>query len=458
MAKAARKARRQQADAHGKGSRKKSSRGPASPNGTDGATPEAADPGAQPPDVGADEATPEEDFQRQFLFNRGMAYLHCAHALLEDTVLTELEGKDIPPGGLSSETGELPLSAFGLDLDPIQALYDVDGRPEKAKLYRERLERNGLRERLTMLLRRASRDHERFLSSFPIWEAPPASIFEEERKSHPYRPHDHTLAFRGRRLCHHRALSGRSRYGDPRVQTPTEPALLTSYHPLLIESHFSVLLCHLLLGDFSSLMPLHYRAARLMDYLESYPAWLISRSLCQTEYVEVFERLATTWWEEQDEATRSALPKESEADVALRGDLQSLRHLVAFFTAEYDQILNNVASEAERKVRETFQKGKASAKALPDRSAPVSSRAKAPLALEGPQDAKGSSRPTTAKSEIVLAWLRAIVITDLETADGEGKGKGKASSVQEEVVSESRKGEANGHGAQGSSGVPEDSD
>lgn len=42
-------------------------------------------------------------------------------------------------------------------------------------------------------------------------------------------------------------------------------ALLTSYHPLIIEAHFSVLLILLLVGDFKELVTQHYRCARIME-------------------------------------------------------------------------------------------------------------------------------------------------------------------------------------------------
>lgn len=42
-------------------------------------------------------------------------------------------------------------------------------------------------------------------------------------------------------------------------------ALITAYHPLIIEAHFAVLLNLLLLGKYSDLIGHHHRVTRLMD-------------------------------------------------------------------------------------------------------------------------------------------------------------------------------------------------
>ena len=81
----------------------------------------------------------------------------------------------------------------------------------------------------------------------------------------------------------------------PPAPVPDAPALFTTYHPLLVESHFSVLLGHLLLGDFPALLPAFARAAALVDGLEGYPVFLPPRSMAQAEFVEILERLAGGW-------------------------------------------------------------------------------------------------------------------------------------------------------------------
>ena len=47
--------------------------------------------------------------------------------------------------------------------------------------------------------------------------------------------------------------------------------LFATYHPLLVESHYSVLLCLLMLGDFTALLRAFVRAATIVDGLEGYP-------------------------------------------------------------------------------------------------------------------------------------------------------------------------------------------
>ncbi|KAF9011309.1 hypothetical protein BDQ17DRAFT_1345931 [Cyathus striatus] len=63
------------------------------------------------------------------------------------------------------------------------------------------------------------------------------------------------------------------------------PATFTTYHPLLVESHYSILLCYLLLADFRTLLERFKHAAGIVDGLEGYP------------FVEVLERLAGGWGE-----------------------------------------------------------------------------------------------------------------------------------------------------------------
>jgi hypothetical protein len=71
--------------------------------------------------------------------------------------------------------------------------------------------------------------------------------------------------------------------------------LFTTYHPLLVESHFSMLLCLLMLGDFPALLRAFIRAATVVDGLEGYPVFLPRRSMAQVEFIETLERLAGGW-------------------------------------------------------------------------------------------------------------------------------------------------------------------
>ncbi|KAJ8472334.1 hypothetical protein ONZ51_g8583 [Trametes cubensis] len=76
---------------------------------------------------------------------------------------------------------------------------------------------------------------------------------------------------------------------------PDAPPMFTTYHPLLVESHFSILIGYLMLGDFPGLLPAFSRTAALVDGLEGYPVFLPPRSMAQAEFVEVLERLAKGW-------------------------------------------------------------------------------------------------------------------------------------------------------------------
>ena len=73
-------------------------------------------------------------------------------------------------------------------------------------------------------------------------------------------------------------------------------ALFTTYHPLLVELHFSVvLLCLLTLGDFAELLRAFVGVAMVVDDLEDYPIFLPPRSMALVEFVETLEHLAGGW-------------------------------------------------------------------------------------------------------------------------------------------------------------------
>jgi len=58
--------------------------------------------------------------------------------------------------------------------------------------------------------------------------------------------------------------------GTPPPPPPLDTVLFTTYHPLLVESHYSVLLCLFMLGDFAALLRVFIRAATVVDDLEGY--------------------------------------------------------------------------------------------------------------------------------------------------------------------------------------------
>jgi len=76
---------------------------------------------------------------------------------------------------------------------------------------------------------------------------------------------------------------------------PEVPASITTYHPLLVEAYFSRLLCLLVTGDFTALLPTFSRTTMIVDGLEGYPVFLPPRSMAQAEFAEILERLASGW-------------------------------------------------------------------------------------------------------------------------------------------------------------------
>jgi hypothetical protein len=77
---------------------------------------------------------------------------------------------------------------------------------------------------------------------------------------------------------------------SPPLAPPPDPAtLFTAFHPLLVESHYSVLLCLLMLGDFASLLRAFVVAATIVDGLEGYPIFLPAHSMAQVEFIETLE-------------------------------------------------------------------------------------------------------------------------------------------------------------------------
>ncbi|KDE07494.1 hypothetical protein MVLG_02169 [Microbotryum lychnidis-dioicae p1A1 Lamole] len=396
---------------------------------------------------------PGDDLERQMYFHRAMAHFHHACRLMEDAAL-DVEGVQKPKGGLSNEGGELTLRNVGIVLaDEIGGLYG-NASPEKQARYRVGMGEASLRERVTTLLRKSVRDHERFLAYFKVWEAPPGNALEEEDRQRPTlgaKQTDRPLTFRGRRLIHHRALAQRTRDADPRrlerqrrhqdVPMPA-PTLLTTYHPLIIESHFTVLLIHLLLGDFKTLVQAHARTVRLMDHLEGYPIFLPARSLTMSEYAEVLERLSATWRIVR-ESSGIAAPDLDMTEVELaRGEdeLACLHQVCGFFSTEFVEAL---VRQAERE-RLAFVAKKEGAvgerrKVLGLENGLGMGKAKEIMDGEEGEEAKGKRNVTgswkeerdkadaerrkidpsyatynTARAEVALAWLQAVILPEKE--------------------------------------------
>lgn len=157
------------------------------------------------------------------------------------------------------------------------------GKKDGVKLlaYRQVLADEVFREQISTLLKRSIRDHEKFLSHFDTLEGSSPALNGDLA-------HKAEYAF---------LLSESIRPGNlassASLQHP--PSMFTTYHPLLVESHFSILICQLMLADIPALLPTFSRTAVLVDGLEGYPVFLPPRSMSQAEFIEVLERLATGW-------------------------------------------------------------------------------------------------------------------------------------------------------------------
>ncbi|KAJ7227262.1 hypothetical protein GGX14DRAFT_418855 [Mycena pura] len=289
------------------------------------------------PSVLPDAPTPLEP---QLLFLRGAAYLQHAVHLIESTVLklegihkypahssTGSDGFGASDGGnanrANANNGEIRLSYLeggrygGVEVgNPDGPLGRSTGK--KAKAYREAFgvaqdaeqnQSNGdkekIREQITSLIKKGMRDHERFLAHFDTLDAgehfePDGGeewnmaqkveyaylLSESIRPGGQSSPPSHHTSF-----PHGSAFNGYEAPGG----FPPPPTTFTTYHPLLVEAHFSILLCLLMLGDFTTLLSTFVRTARVVDGLEGYPVFLPPRSMAQAEFIEVLERLASGW-------------------------------------------------------------------------------------------------------------------------------------------------------------------
>lgn len=224
-----------------------------------------------------------DPIEHQLLFLRGAAFLQHAVYLIEDAVL-KLEGvrKVLSVDGAELRLCYIENGRFGgIEIgNPDGPLGKKDG--PKLTAYRGVLSEETFREQITSLLKKSIRDHEKFLSQFDSLESPnlmPAGDIA----------HQTAFAF---------LLSESIRPGNHNNQPPPlpdTPPVFTTYHPLLVESHFSILICQLMLADFCAILPTFARTAALVDGLEGYPIFLPPRSMGQAEFIEVLERLASGW-------------------------------------------------------------------------------------------------------------------------------------------------------------------
>ena len=224
-----------------------------------------------------------EPFETQLLFFRGAAHLQQAIHMIE-TIIIEIEGIKKPT---DFDSPDLRLCCLtngrygGVEVgNPDGPLGSRHGT--KLKVYRGMLAENTFRDQIHGFLKKSIRDHEKFLSHFDGGETavpiPDGNIADQVE-----------FAF---------TLSESMRPGNHNSPPPNRsdvPSALATYHPLLIESHFSVLICYLMLGNFDQLLHQFVRTAALVDGVEGYPVFLPPRSMGQAEFIETLERLATGW-------------------------------------------------------------------------------------------------------------------------------------------------------------------
>ncbi|KAG6878033.1 hypothetical protein C0993_000573 [Termitomyces sp. T159_Od127] len=229
--------------------------------------------------------TAPDPIEPQLLFLRGAAHLHHAIFLIE-TVILRLEGvqKDQVDGSelrlCYLEHGKYGGVEIGNPDGPL-------GKSEstKALAYREVLAAAPFREQIVSLLRKSIRDHEKFLSHFDSIESPNALHRGDIA-------HQMEYAFL---LAESLQPSAQINNAVPSFAVSKVPAIFTTYHPLIVESQFSVLICQLMLADFISILPTLARTAVAVDGLDGCPIFFPARSMSQAEFMELLERLAAGW-------------------------------------------------------------------------------------------------------------------------------------------------------------------
>ncbi|EJC98607.1 uncharacterized protein FOMMEDRAFT_170860 [Fomitiporia mediterranea MF3/22] len=280
---------------HPKAKRRKNRvNGQAPPDGTASAIEGSS--GEQPlihPSVLPDAPDPIE---LQALFLRGATYFTHALYLIEETIF-KLEG--IPRIPLN-DFGELQLSNIhgkygGIEVNnPDGPLGRSDG--VKARAYRsafcEGTSTSTVREQVCALLRKSKRDYEKFLSRFDSVEPSAEMYCMMEPATDPLQKVERGFAL----LDKFRPINRSHEPLSPEADALTDvPLAFTTYHPFMLESHFNILNCLLLLGEYETLLTTFANTAGIVAGLEGYPVFLAPRSMAQAEFVETLERLAGGW-------------------------------------------------------------------------------------------------------------------------------------------------------------------
>ncbi|KAF8079234.1 hypothetical protein FPV67DRAFT_1691782 [Lyophyllum atratum] len=379
-----------------------------------------------------------EPIEPQLLFLRGAAYLQQAVFLIESAVLN-LEGVRKVP---SVDGAELRLCYIengkygGVEIgNPDGPLGKKGGT--KALAYRELLGAEPFREMISGLLRKSLRDHEKFLSHFDSIESSNALSEGDIAAQTEY-------AF---------LLSDSMKPGTRGIPPPPLsdiPTMFTTYHPLLVESHFSVLICQLMLADFVNILPTFARTAALVDGLEGYPVFLPPRSMGQAEFIEVLERLAGGWRHGVHPHSMSA--QRGKARLAIEGPpvlSQALIPLASTFPPPYDRGSSSSSASTSRKNSGSQGEGSSTPQVVEDGPAPhangfhwdkpngahvldcarvllapVAKRQRERAEKAAAEKANGAAKKKKSTTisiplhgprvEIVLAWLGAVHLPELD--------------------------------------------
>jgi len=225
-----------------------------------------------------------DPLEPQLLFFRGAAYLQQAIHLIESAVLN-LEGvkKTTSADGTELRLCYIENGKYGgVEIgNPDGPLGKREG--PKLQAYTATLGEKNFKDHISQLLKRSMRDHERFQSHFEFLESSD-SMQEGDILSQIH----HAFLIVEANQRHGKEASASSNARDT-------PPMFATYHPLLIESLFTVLICHLMIADFEAILPLFVRAAAISEGSEGYPVFLPPRSMAQAEFIEVLERLARGW-------------------------------------------------------------------------------------------------------------------------------------------------------------------
>ena len=178
-----------------------------------------------------------------------------------------------------------------------------------------------------------------------------------------------------------------------------------------------------MLGQFSDALRKHYSLASIMSSLEGFPVFQPARSISQAQYSEIMERLALTWLT-PEQRHNLGVPTVHEETVVQQGDMQSLHHIIGFFTPEHAQLLANAAKTT------TCVYPSLRACALEIHRKPKQAANNRLLITNGEQD-KLLPAPVlySARAEIAAAWLITAVLPDSQaTKTSSNKSNGASSS------------------------------